>query len=104
MKGRKQPGTSLSNIKWLQVWKRANSEVISLEQPLVFVIEKSQEILGHSNIIVSTTSSMPTPTTNEKGTKRTYVQMEGINVDSHSSSKRYKTFSVGKDIVIFNLE
>ena len=30
--------------------------------------------------------------------------MEGMNVDSHSSSKRYKTLSVGKDIVIFDLE
>ena len=30
--------------------------------------------------------------------------MEGIVVDSHSSSKRSKTLSAGKDIVIFDLE
>ena len=30
--------------------------------------------------------------------------MEGMDVDSHSSSKRSKTLSGGKDIVIFNLE
>ena len=84
--------------------ERANLEVISLEQPLVYVMEQSQEILGHSNINVATTSSIPTPTANEKGTKRTHVQMEGMNVDSHSSRKKYKTLSTGKDIVIFDLE
>ena len=70
--------------------ERANSKVISLEQPLICVIEKSQEVLGHSNINVSTASSIPTPTTNEKGTKRTHDQMEGMDVDSHSSRKRSK--------------
>ena len=81
-----------------------HQEVISLEQPLIYVIEQSQEILGHSNINVATTSSIPTPTTNDKGTKRTHVQMEGMNVDSHSSSKRFKTLSTGKDIVILILK
>ena len=30
--------------------------------------------------------------------------MEGMDVDSHSSRKKYKTLSIGKDIVIFYLE
>ena len=115
---------------------KANLEVISLEQPLVCVIEQSEEDLGHSkaqeqskdnratleahdktqevqghleaqglsNINVTTTLNIPTPAVNEKGTKRAHVQMEGMDVDSHSSSKRSKTLSRGKDIVIFNLE
>jgi hypothetical protein len=67
-------------------------------------MEQSQDVLGHSNINVATTSNIPIPTTNKKGTKRTHVQMEGMDVDSHSSSKRSKTLSVGKDIEIFDLE
>ena len=84
--------------------ERENSKVISLEQPSVCVIEQSQEILGHSNINVATTSSIPTHTTNEKGTKKTHDQMEGMDVDSHSSSKRSKIVSVGKDIVVLDLK
>lgn len=30
--------------------------------------------------------------------------MEGMDVDSHSSSKRSKTISIGKDIVVLDLE
>ena len=72
--------------------------------------DKSQEGQGHleaqglSNINVTTTSNFPTPTINEKGIKREHVQMEGMDVDSHSSSKRSKTLLGVKDIVIFNLE
>ena len=33
-----------------------------------------------------------------------HVQMEGMDVVSHSSSKKYKTLLVGKDILIFDLE
>jgi hypothetical protein len=33
-----------------------------------------------------------------------HVQMEGMDVDCHSSRKRSKTLSVGKDIVIFDLQ
>ena len=83
---------------------RENAEVISLEQPSICVIEQSQEILGRSNINVSTTLGIPTPTANEKGTKRTHDQMEGMDVDSHSSRKISKTLSTGKDIVILYLE
>ena len=84
--------------------ERANLEVISLEQPLICVIEQSQEVLGHSNINVVTASSIPTPTTNEKGTKRTHDQMQGMDVDSHSSSKRTKILSAAEDIVVLDLE
>ena len=84
--------------------ERSNLEVISLEQPSICVIEKPQEVLGHSNINLSTTSSIPTPTTNVKWTKTTHDQMEGMDVDSHSSSKRSKTLSTSKDIVVLDLE
>jgi hypothetical protein len=83
---------------------RENAKIISLEQPSICVIEQSQEILGRSNINVAITLGIPTPATNEKGTKRTHDQMEGMDVDSHSSSKISKTVSVGKDIVVLDLE
>ena len=51
---------------------RENAKVISLEQPSICTIEQSKEILGRSNINVAITSGIPTPTTNEKGTKRTH--------------------------------
>ena len=75
-----------------------------MEQPLVCVLEQSDEILECSKINVSTTSCIPTPTTNEKGTKRTHEKMEGMDVDSHSSSKRSKIVSTRKYIVVVDLE
>ena len=84
--------------------ERAHAEVISLEQPSVCVVEQSNEMLDFSKINTSTTSGIPTPTTNEKGTKRNHEQMEGMDVNSHSSSKRSKIVSTGKDIVVLDLE
>lgn len=86
------------------VAERENLEVISLEHPSICVVEQSDEILDCSNINVSTTLGIPTPTANEKGTKRNHENMEGMDVDSHSSSKWSKTVSTGKDIVVLDLE
>ena len=52
--------------------KRENEEVFSLEQPSVYVVEQSNEILYSSKINTATTLVIPTPTTNEKGTKRNH--------------------------------
>ena len=57
--------------------ERANSESISLEQPLVCVMEQSQEIQGHSNINVATTSSIPTLIANKKGPREHMFKWRG---------------------------
>ena len=84
--------------------ERENAKVFSLEQQLACVVEQSDEILDRSKINTTTTSCIPTPTTNEKGTRRNYEKMEGMDVDSHSSSKISKTISIGKYIVVLDLE
>ena len=53
---------------------------------------------------VATNLGVPTPIENEKGTKITHEQMEGMDVDTHSSSKKYRTVSTSKDIVVLDLE
>ena len=78
--------------------------MFSLEQPSVCVVEQSNEILVRSKINTATPSGIPTPTTNEKGTKRNHEQMDGMDVDSYSSRKRSKTISIGKVIVVLELE
>ena len=82
---------------------RTNGEVISLE-PSICVIEQREEIIGCSHINVATTLVIPTPIVNEKGIKRTHEQIEGMDVDSDSSSKKYITVSIGNDIVVPDLE
>lgn len=78
--------------------------MFSLEQPSVCVVEQSDEMLDHSKINIATLSSIPTPTTNEKGIKRNHEQVDDMDVDSHSSSKRSKIVSTGKDIVVLDIE
>ena len=52
--------------------ERENAKVFSLEQQLACVVEQSDEILDRSKINTATPSGIPTPITNEKGTKRNH--------------------------------
>ena len=86
------------------VAERENAEVFSLEQPSVCVVEQSDEMLDHSKINTANPSSIPTPTSNENGINRNHEKVDGMDVESHFSSKRSKNVSTGKDIVGMDLE